>query len=182
MRKMKYAQKKSEQGLTLIELMITIVLFTMLFGVATYMLRAVLISWSSSESRAGINIGIDRGIEETVRDLREAREIRSLNNYDEIRFSKDKTTYYIYYLYNSLDSYTPPPAFNRTSYELRKAQISGNVNGTFTYGSGQVIMADILPPPISDLSFNSNIVNLDISIKRFDETIRSKTQVNPRNL
>lgn len=171
-----------EQGLTLIELMITIVLFTMLFSVSTYMLRAVLISWSGSEKRAGINISIDRGIEETARDLREAREVSSLNNYDEIRFSKDKTTYYIYYFYNSLDSYIPPPAFNRASYELRKAQISGGVNGTFTYGSGQVVMADVLPPPVSDLSFNSSMITIDISMKRSDETIRSKTQVRPRNL
>ncbi|MFA4889689.1 MAG: hypothetical protein WC628_08990 [Candidatus Omnitrophota bacterium] len=159
--------------------MITIVMFVILTGVIVYILRVVLLSWSSQETRAGIDISLDRGIEEMVRDLREARQVSTVNN-DEIRFTQDLTAYYIYYLYNASDSY--PSSFNQGAYQLRKAALSGGISGTFTYGSGDIKIIDVLPPPTSDLSFNSNLITLDLSIKRGDETIRSRTQVRPRNL
>lgn len=179
--------KKRKQGLTLIELTITLIMFTILAGVSAYIFRTVLLSWSGQETRAGININIDRGIEEMARDLREAREID--DNYDgdetandEIRFTHDQTTYYIYYFYNSSDSYTPPPAFNQSSYELRKAALTGGIDGTFTYGAGRIIAEDVLPPTTSDLSVSGNIITVDLSITRDDETIRSRIEVRPRNL
>jgi hypothetical protein len=137
------------------------------------------LSWSSQETRTGVDISLDRGIEEIVRDLREARQVSSVNN-DELRFTSDLTNYYIYYLYNSGDSY--PPSFNQASYQLRKATLSGGINGTFSYGSGDIKLIDVLPPPTSDLSLSSNLITLDLSITRKDETIRSRTQVRPRNL
>lgn len=168
-----------KKGLTLMELMIVIPMFVILVAVTAYILRAVLLSWSSQETRAGVDISLDRGIEEVVRDLREARQVSSVNN-DEIRFTQDLTNYYIYYLYNSSDSY--PPSFNQSSYQLRKATLSGGINGTFTYGSGDIKIIDVLPPPTSDLSLSSNITTIDLSMKRGNETIRSRTQVRPRNL
>ncbi len=166
------------KGLTLIELMITVVIFVILTAVVAYILRAVLLSWSSQETRTGIDISLDRGIEEITRDLREARAAQSSS--DEIRFTQDLSAYYIYYLYNSNDSY--PPAFNQTTYQLRKAAVTGGISGTFTYGSGQIIINDVLAPPTSDLSLSSNLITLDLSVKRGDETIRSRTQVRPRNV
>lgn len=168
-----------KKGLTLIELMIVSVLFVILTAVVVYILRAVLLSWSAQETRSGIDISLDRGIEEVVRDLRKARQANSVNN-DEIRFTNDLTNYYIYYLYNTGDSY--PPSFSQSSYELRKATLTGGINGTFTYGSGDIKIIDVLPPPTSDLSLSSNLITLDLSIRRADETIRSRTQVRPRNL
>jgi len=178
-RNTEYGIRNTGKGLTLIELMITIVMFVILTGVIVYILRVVLLSWSSQETRAGIDISLDRGIEEMVRDLREARQVSTVNN-DEIRFTQDLTAYYIYYLYNASDSY--PSSFNQGAYQLRKAALSGGISGTFTYGSGDIKIIDVLPPPTSDLSFNSNLITLDLSIKRGDETIRSRTQVRPRNL
>lgn len=168
-----------KRGLTLIELMMVIVLSVILTAVVVYILRAVLLSWSSQETRAGIDIGLDRGIEEMARDLREARQVQSVNN-DEIRFTQDQSTYYIYYLYNSADTY--PPNFNQSLYEVRKTTLTGGIGGTFTYGSGNIIINDISPPPTSDLSLSSNVITIDLSMKRADETIRSRTQVRPRNL
>lgn len=167
-----------KKGLTLIELMIVIVLFVILTAVVVYILRAVLLSWSSQETRSGVDISLDRGIEEMVRDLREAKQVASSN--DEIRFTQDQTNFYIYYLYNASDAY--PPSFNQSSYQLRKTTLAGGISGTFTYGSGNIIINDILPPPTSDLSLSSNITSIDLSMKRTDETIRSRTQVRPRNL
>lgn len=184
---MKIQVKKS--GLTLIELTIVLVMFAILIGVSTYIFRVVLLSWSGQETRAGININIDRGIEEMVRELREAQGV--YDNYDgdgtpndEIRVTQNGSTYYIYYFYNSSDSYGPPPAFTQSSYELRRATLSGGLNTNFAsyYGSGRIIATDVLPPTTSDLSVSGNIATIDLSIRRDDETIRSRTQIKPRNL
>jgi len=166
-----------KKGLTLIELMITITVFVMLAAAIVYVLRAVLLTWSSQEIRAGVDINLDRGIEEMVRDLREAKTIQSSN--DEIRF-QDLSSYYVYYLYNPNDAY--PPSFSQAFYQLKKAALAGNITGNFTYGAGDIKIIDILPPPVSDLSFNASITTIDLSIKRRDETIRSRTQIRPRNL
>ena len=144
-------------------------------------LNTVLITWTGQERRAGIDTELDRGIEEMVRDLRKAKQVQSTANYDEIRFRQGTSSYSIYYLYNASDSYFPPPAFNQSTYQLKKETLSGGINGTFTYGSGQTMVNDVLPPPTSDLSFSSNLVTIDLSAKRGDETIRSRTQVRPRN-
>ncbi len=168
-----------KKALTLIELMMTIVMFVILTVVIVYILRAVLLSWSSQETRSGVDISLDRGIEEVVRDLREGRQVSTVNN-DEIRFTQDLATCYIYYLYNAGDSY--PSSFTQASYQLKKADLTGGMSGTFTYGSGDIKIIDVLPPSTSDLSLNSNLITIDLSIKRGDETIRSRTQVRPRNL
>jgi len=170
------------RGLTLIELMISIVLFIILSVTAVYIFRAILLSWSSQETRTGVNITLDSGIEKMVRDLREAKQVQSTASYDEIRFTPDNSNYYIYYLYNAGDSYLPPPAFDQTTYELRKAALTGGISGTFTYGNGQVMLTDVLPPTTSDLSLSANMLTIDISITRGDETIRSRTDVRPRNI
>ena len=162
--------------------MITIILFVILTAASVFIFRAVLLSWSSQETRAGIDIELDRAIEEIVRDLREAKEIQSTDAYDEIRFTQDETDYFIYYLYNGDDSYAPPPAFNQATYELRKADLTGDIDGTFTYGDGKIILSDVLPPDTTDLSVSSNLATIDLSVARGDETIRSRTDVRPRNL
>ena len=171
--------KEARAGFTLIELIITILMLVVLTGVSAFVFRAVLLSWHSQETRSGIDIALERGIEEMVRDLRKAKQVQSVNN-DEIRFTHDLIAYYIYYFYNANDSY--PPSFSQGSYQLRKAELSGGISGTFTYGSGSIIITEALPPAASDLSMSANLITLDLSIKRGDETIRSRTQVRPRNL
>ena len=169
---------KVTKAFTLLELMITIIMLTALVIVSVYVFRVVLLTWVSQETRGGVDITLDTGMEKVVRDLREAKAISSSN--DQIRFTTDGTTYYIYYLYNASDSY--PPSFNQTSYQLRKTTLSGGINGTFNYGSGQVFLYSILPPPTSDLSVTNNVINIDLSMKRVSETIRAKTEVAPRNI
>ena len=171
-----------KKGLTLIELISTVIMFAILLGVAAYVFRAVLISWSGQETRAGVYITLDRTMEEITRDLREAREVQSTAGRDEIRFSQDQTTYYIYYLYNEDDAYVPPPVFDEDSYELRKATLVGDINGTFVYGDGRLIISDVVPPATSDLSYDGTIITVDLSVTRDDETIRTRTEIKPRNL
>jgi prepilin-type N-terminal cleavage/methylation domain-containing protein len=166
-------------GLSLLELMIVIVLLSFLVGVSAYIFRAILLSWASSEDRAGIDITLSRAQEEMVRELREAKAIGSLYN-DEVRFSQDNTTFYIYYFFHSLDTY--PPAFNQPTYELRKALLSGNLTSSFVYNSGNIILTDCLAPPVSDLVIDGNLTTIDLTVQRASEAIRARTQVMARNL
>lgn len=165
-------------GFTLIELVMVIGLVVILILATAFVFRAVLLGWFSEETRAGIGINLDRGLEEIVRDLRQARQAQSAGN--EIRFRQGQSNCYIYYFYNAGDSY--PPVFSQSVYQLKKETLTGGISGTFSYGSGQAIAGDVLAPPASGLSLSGNLITLDISIKRGAETIRSRTQVKPRNL
>ena len=178
---------KLTKGLTLIELTVGVILFVILVISTVYIFRAILLSWSSSQEKSGMDTELNRAVEEIVRELREAKEIN--DNYDrdatknnEIRFAKDRGTYYIYYFYNKNDSYGPPPSFDQPLYELKREWLSGGMSGTFTYGSGKLIITDVLPPPVSNLSVDGNEVTVDLSISRNNEIFRLKTRVRPRNL
>ena len=171
------------RGLTLIELIITTAMVAILTVVMALIFRAILLSWAAQETRAGIDIGLDRGIEEVARDLREAKQISQGN--DDIRFTQDGSNYYIYYFYNPNDTF--PLAFNQSLYQLKKTELPGGIADTPDYGSGNIIITDVLPPPVSDLSYDEDpdfpdSAIIDLSVKRKDETIRSRTQVKPRNL
>jgi len=174
-----------KKGLTLVELLITIVLFALLATAAVYVFRAVLLSWSSQEERTGIDIMLDKSLETLVRNLRGATAVRLGPNlgddYEEIRFTQGGTDY-IFYLYNAGGSYGSPPVFDQDSYELRRTTLSGGIDGTFTYGDGLIIAMDILPPTTSDFSFDGSMVTIDLSAKRGNETVRTRTEVRPRNL
>jgi hypothetical protein len=166
-------------------------MFAILTVVILSVFRAVLLSWSSEEARVDIDIGLDTGIEKMVRELREAIEVQSAAEYNEIRFTVEENglnVSYIFYFYNENDSYLPPPAFDRDSYELRKAVLAGGINGTFDYGDGLIIITGITSPsqgtdPKTELSIDAdNLINIVIKITEKDDIITSKTQVKPRGL
>ena len=173
---------ENKKGMTLIEILITITMLVMLMGVSVYVFRAILINWSLLESRSGIAVNLDSAMAKMLRDFRTAKEVQSTTGYHEIRFSPDEVNFYVYYLYNESDSYAPPPEFDMQYYQLRKATLSGGINGTFTYGSGQLILTDVLPPPDSELSINDNIITIDLMAERKGETKRLRTEVRPRNI
>lgn len=166
------------KGFTLVELSITILMVTILTAVISFAFIALVNNWLGQEKRAGININLNRGIEEVARELRKAKTIQSANS--EIRFTQDQSNYYIYYLYNANDTY--PPNFKQDLYQLRRVALSSGINGIFTYGSGKIIIRDVLPPPVSGLSFSDNIVTIDISARRANETVRAKIKIRPRNI
>ena len=166
------------KALTLIELLMVVVIMGVLLLTVGYVFHTVLSCWVIQDTRTGLDINLYKGMETAAIDLRDASSIQSSN--DEIRFTDDDTNYYAYYLYNSADSY--PPKFNKSSYQLRRAVLTGGISGTFTYGSGQIVIDNVLPPPTSDLSFAGNVVNLDISVKQGDETIKARTEIRPRNV
>lgn len=174
--------RTSRKGATLIELMIVLVLLSVLGGAAMMVFNVVLLSWSSQTERSGADLQLERAAEEMVRDLREARQFQSTAGRDEVRYTTDGSTFFIFYLYNAGDTYGPPPAFNQTVYQLRRATLTGGLSGTFTYGSGTLLLTEVLPPATSDLSASGNLITLDLSVERKEETVRLRTQVRPRNL
>ena len=186
---------KKKCGLTLIELLITVVMLAALVGVSVFVFRVILLGWISQETRAGIGIDINSSIEKMARNLRGSKEISFLYD-NEIRFSKHRRDEqnkiiineyddYIYYFYNENDVY--PANFNQDLYGVRKAVLNNVVDrdlttGTFTYGDGQIIVNDVLPSSATDLSVSGGIADIELSVKRGDETIRLRTEVKARNL
>jgi len=167
-------------GLTLVELLMTTAMFAAVAAVAAYLFVAVARIWSSREARAAAEIELDFRMQEIVRDLREASDVQSLPGTNEVRYTRDGTDYYIYYLYNPGDGY--PPAFNQDAYELKKTLLAGGIDGGFGYGDGKIFIRQALPPPASELSAADNMVTLDITVERDGERLRSRTRVRPRNL
>lgn len=162
-------------------MMTVIFLFILLAAVTIFCFRAIILTYSGMGTRAGTGITLNRAVELMTRSLRQANTAQSSS--DEIRFTIQENgvdTNYIYYLYNPNNTY--PTTFNQATYELREASLTGGIGGTFTYGAGQLIMPDILPPPTSDISMSGNIITIDLSARQGSDTVRYRAQVRPRDL
>jgi prepilin-type N-terminal cleavage/methylation domain-containing protein len=168
-----------DKGFTFLELLLVIALGPLIIGTLTFMFQVALDTWSTQGSRIGVAVSVNKAAREMSRDLRNANGIGSQNS-NEIRFTTNGTTYYIYYLYNASDSY--PSTFTKTSYQLKKAVLSGNMTGTFTYGSGDLIARDIVPPPVTNLSISAPHVNIDLTAQQGSSVSRSVSTVLPRNI
>jgi len=171
--------KKHNKGFTLAEVLLATAMVAVIIGALAFMFQVVVGSYSTQGSRAGSGASATKAIREMVKELRIAKEAGNIGT-NEIRYTMDGNTYYVYYFYNSTDIY--PPNFNRTSYQIRKAAISGKIDGTFAYGSGDLIARDILPPPASGLSITSPFVTIDLTVRRGNNTMRSASMVRMRNI
>jgi len=171
--------KKRERGFTLLEVLLVAALGPVIIGMLLFMFQVALGTWSAQGSRISLAVSANRAVREMARDLREACAIGNLSS-DEIRYTADNATYFIYYLYNLSDPY--PPHFNSTSYQLRKTALTGGMSGTFAYGGGDLIARDILPPPATNLSFSPPAVTIDLTIQQGNNITRSVGMVKPRNI
>lgn len=146
------------------------------------------------ETRVGIQLDLDRALETMVRELRETKDVKTTNE-GEIRFTKSESdpnigdTYHIYYFYHEDDSY--PPAFSEDLYQLKKATLSPDIDGTFNYDDPNCFIAGSIIPPdtvnpsdpnFSNLSINNNIVTIRLGIQKDAEIMRIYTKAWPRNL
>jgi hypothetical protein len=125
--------------------------------------------------------GSQHGLEKAIREMRGATALQNDAN-DAIRYTLREggvSNSYILYLYNASDTW--PPAFNQSTYQLRKAALSGGINGTFTYGAGDLFMRDIKPPTTSDLSVSGSVATIDVTLSRADETFRLIGKAKKRN-
>lgn len=167
--------------MTLVELLITVVLFGVLMTAAAFSFQPILLAWSSQHDRMQLQRQAVHGLERAIRDLRQATALQN-DASDAIRFTRREggvSNSYILYLYNPADTW--PPAFNQATYQLRKGILSGGLGGTFTYGSGTLLLRDVRPPATSDLSVSGSLATLDLTVTRFDETFRLIERVKRRN-
>ncbi len=169
------------KGVTLIELMISILLFAMLMTASAFAINPVLLGWSSQQDRMEIQRSVQDGVEKATRDLRLAGTLQNDANHA-IRFTVRESgvqNSYIFYLYNAADAW--PPAYNQTTYQLYKASLTGGINGTFTYGAGTLLIRNISPPPTSDLSVSGSTATLDLTLSRGNETFHLAKEIKKRN-
>ena len=169
------------RGVTLVELIITLLLFALLMSATAIALQPVLLAWASHQDRMELQRSVQQGLERAVQDLRLAGTLQNDVN-DAIRYTVRESgvnNSYILYLYHA--SNTWPPAYNQSVYQLRKASLTGGINGTFTYGSGTLLMRDIQPPTTSDLSVSGSVATMDLTLSRGNETFRLIRKVKKRN-
>lgn len=165
----------------MIELMISLALFGALMTAVAMSMNPILLAWSSQQDRMELQRQVQHGLEKGLRDLRLANVLQN-DASDAIRYTVRESgvnNSYIFYLYNSNDTW--PPAYNQTSYQLRKATLTGGIGDTFTYGSGDLLMRDVKPPAASDLSVSGSVATLDLTLLRADETFRLLGRVKRRN-
>jgi len=163
--------RNQSRGFTLVEALLATALVAVILSSLAFMFQAVVGGWSVQGVRSGVGANVNRAVAAIARDVRNAVEVGSVNA-NEIRFSADKTTYYVYYLYG------PQPT---GQYQLKKATLSGGLDGTYAAGSGELIARDILLSG-SDLSVNGTVVTIDLTEKRGDNVMRRATKVRPRNV
>lgn len=178
---LKGPKQSPRRGVTLVELLIALVLFGALMSAAALSFQPVLLAWSSQHDRMELQRQAVHGLERAVRDLRQATSLQNDSN-DAIRFTLRESgvsNSYVLYLYNAADTW--PPAFNQSTYQLRKASLTGGIGGSFTYGDGTLLMRDVQPPTTSDLSVSGSLATLDLTVARFDETFRLVDRVKRRN-
>ena len=174
---------KTTGGVTLVEVMVAMALTGVLMTATSFALKPVLLAWSSQQDRMELQQQSQHGLERAIRDLRQATELQGDANHA-IRYTLRESgvsNSYILYLYNAANSW--PPAYNQSVYELRKAGLTGGINGTFTYGSGTLLMRDVQPPPTSDLTVSNSVVaTLDLTLlRKTDETFHMIERVKRRN-
>ncbi len=114
-------------GFTIIELLVVLVFFPILFGTSGYLFVTSLRALNSSMEHAGIREDMTFAMEKTVRDLKETAQ-GSLSQYSSIahtiQFDALDGDTYVYYLYNSNDA-TFDSTYGESTYDLRRANTVG---------------------------------------------------------
>jgi hypothetical protein len=167
--------------MTLLELIGILFLVVLVLGTLTYTFLAILRATDEQQSRTESRAGLTLRLEEVVREIRPSKQMRLEGNHA-VRYTlregnQDKN--YILYLFNPNDTF--PPAFNQDSYELRKAELTGGINGTFAYGDGSLFLKNIAPPPASTVSFSSRQITFEYTAKVKSSQIKLRTSVRARN-
>jgi len=175
-----YEDLTFKKGLTLIELLVTLVMMSVLVFTVGYTFIVGLKLWNEGYIRNEIKTDIAQALELVSKNLRQATSIDELMA-GSITFTADLgagSTSYRVYMYNSSDS-EPNPPYTENTYELRWAQT------TTTYGSGKVLVTDIAkpnPPSSKPFSQSGNLITMDFTIERGDHTVNMRTNVQVRNL
>ncbi len=172
----------NKKALTLLELVFSLSLVIFLVGSILFLYVVVMRGSSELRHRTGVGEKLYFALERVSRDARNANAISVANH--ALRFTVSEggsDTSYIYYLYNAADSWVP--AYNQTSYDLRRAPLTGGINGTFTYGAGTLIASGLLPPAAnSTITSSGNVAILKLVGSENNSTLTVRRSVLPRNV
>lgn len=181
------------QGLSLVELIMATFFFGVLTTAIALSMNPYLLAWSSQQDRLELQHQLRHGLDVGLVSLRSAAKTLG-DPADAIRFTRweltplpglgsiGTETGYILYLYHPSDVW--PPTYTQPAYQLRLARLTagmtGAINGTFSYGSGTLLMRDLKPPPATDLSVLGKVAILDLTGLRGDEQFRLIEKVKRR--
>ena len=134
--------RNTTRGFTLIEVMVVLVFFPIVFGTGGYLFVTSLRALNSNIEHAGIREDVTFAMAKTVRDLKETAQ-GGLSQYGAIAHTIQYTDLddgeYVFYLYNSDDA-TLDSTYGESYYDLRKANTLGGwteiTNDTFESGFG----------------------------------------------
>ncbi len=174
-----------QKGITLLEVLFTLSLIFILVSAIFLVYIAVLRGWDQLGRRNDLHEKLNFAVERIVRDVRNANAISVPAGTHSLRFTLNESgtnNSYIYYLYNASDSWVPN--FNQASYDLRRAgPLAGGINGTFTYGSGDLIITNLKPPSgNTSITISGNYAIVNLVSQSSTETLNVRGYVRPRNL
>ena len=167
----------NRKGFTILEVFIA-TLATAILGVT---LGNVFIvgfrAWDGEYNRASLKRELSQSLELIAKSLRQAKNIDSLSE-SSITFTADLGAgdqSCRVYLYNSSDA-EPNPPYTQSTYSLRWAE------GTVTYGSGANLSMNISQPTTAPFSQSGNVITIDLTAVKDNQTLRMRTKIRPRNL
>ena len=173
---------KWRKGITLLEIVFVITLIVFLIEAVVSVYIVSLQGWDNLGHRSDLHEKLHFGLERVVRDVRQAEAISVANN--ALRFTLKESgvdNSYIYYLYNASDSF--PPAYNQSSYDMRRTALTGGIGGTFTYGNGELIVTGLKPPSTyTTITSSGNLALLKLVGQAKNDTLTVQGYVRPRNL
>ena len=171
---------RKQSGLTILELLFALVLVVFLVTSISMIYVITIKGWDNLGHRSDLHKKLIFGLERIGRDVSEAKDIAVSNQ--SLRFTLREAAgdvSYIYYLHNASDSW--PPNFNQASYNLMRTNLTGGINGTFTYGTGEIIVTNLKPPAFTNMALSGDTATLTLTGQEKNDSITVRQAVCARN-
>ena len=166
-----------KKGFTLLEILVVILTVSIVIVAVGNIYILGLKVWSQSYSHLDVRSELTQAMEAVSKNLRQATSIDSLSE-SSITFTADLgsgSTSCRIYLYNASDP-EPNPPYTQTTYALRWAE------GSVSYGAGANLASDIVQPTSAPFTRGNNLITINLTDAKQDESVNLKSNVRPRNL
>ena len=171
---------QSRSGLTILEILFTITLITFLVSSILVVYIVSLQGWDNLGHRADLHKKLHFGLDRIAREVHKANDLLVANN--AVRFTlyeSGSNQSYIYYLHNASDTW--PPAFNQSAYDLKRTSLAGGINGTFTYGDGELVIAALKPPSLTAITSSGDVATLTLTGQIENDIVTLRSAICARN-
>ncbi len=173
---------KHHSGITVLEMLFVIVLVFFLMTSVTMIYIITLQGWGNLGHRSDLNKKLSFALDRISEEVAKATNLSAANH--GLRFTlyeSGANQSYIYYLYHASDTW--PPAYTQSTYNLMRTTLTGEIGGTFTYGSGEIFATGITPPGSSQTSItvSGNVATLQLVGKEKNDTFVIRRSMCARN-